>query len=195
MSDKHKSGLGPLSDEEIEYKKKIDEILGPIEDVTFDDLFESARQKSEQYNLDLQAKAKTKEELTVGLECTVLNVNGYQGSTSFTPSDLPIGPYSGVSSHKTGDVYKLELLVDSNSPVQKLIFRGCWPLEAGDTIRAYILKGKEEAEKLSFGPSCYDPLHQGPRTHLVEREYQPVEQPSKIEKLRDGKVVATYHNK
>lgn len=56
------------------------------------------------------------------------------------------------------------------------------------------MRGKKESEKHSLGSSRTDPFNQGPRTHLVERDYQLVEQPSKIEKLRDGKVVATYHN-
>ncbi len=84
--------------------------------------------------------------------------------------------------------------MQSGTIVEKLEFKG-WPsLEAGDTIKAYIMKGKQEAEKLSFGFSSVDPFDQGPKTHLVVRDYQSVEQPSKIEKLRYGKVVATYHN-
>lgn len=153
---------------------------------------EKWRQEDEQYNQDLRSRAKTPEQLTQGLECTVLEVNDYQGSTSFTPrSEIVIEGHS--SSYRGGHTYRTELKVQSDTLVEKLEFKGWPPLEAGDTIRAYILKGKQEAEK-SFGPSCRDPFHQGSQTHLVERDYQPVEHPSKIEKLRDGKVVATYHN-
>ncbi|MDO8510749.1 MAG: hypothetical protein Q7S55_01135 [Nanoarchaeota archaeon] len=161
----------------------------PLEGVSVDDLFESARHETEKQNQDLRARAKTKEELTVGLECTVLEVNGYQGSTSFTPdSEMVIGGSS--PSYGGGHTYQTEIKVKSKNQVERLNFNG-WPhLEAGDTIRAYILKGQEEYEK-SFEVD----LHHNPLSHWVGREYRPVEHPSKIEKLRDGKVVATYHNK
>ncbi len=160
------------------------------------DFLAEIKNRFEQHNQELRAKAKTKEELTVDLECVVLEVNGYQNSTSFTPrSEIVIGGHS--SSYRGGHVYSTEIKVESGTLVEKLEFKGWPPLEAGDTIgdtiKAYILKGKQESEK-SFGPYWGDPFDQGPRTHLVERPYQPVEQPSKIEKLRDGKVVATYHN-
>ncbi|MDP3698453.1 MAG: hypothetical protein Q8R47_02605 [Nanoarchaeota archaeon] len=195
MDKKQKSALGPLNDEEKENKQKIDKILGPIEDVTFDDLFESARQKAEQYDQELRAKAKTEEELTVGLECVVESVNFYQRTGRATDGEVRYGG-PPISSYKTGHFLHTELSVKSDSLVQKLPlvqklqFNG-WPhFEAGDTIRAYILKGKKEAEK-GFGRNFHS---HHPKTHLVERDYQPIEQPSKIEKLRDGKVVATYHN-
>ena len=150
------------------------------------------RGEDEKYNKDLQTRAKTPEELTVGLECVVKEVNSYQGSISFTPSsEIVLGGRS--RSYGGGHTYRTEIKVESGTLVEKLEFKG-WPhLEAGDIIKAYIMKGKQEPEKF-FGSYRRDLFDQGPKTHLVERPYQPVEQPSKIEKLRDGKVVATYNN-
>lgn len=152
-------------------------------------LLEEIETENDRYNQKLRAKAKKSEELTIGLECTVLEVNGYQDSTSFTPrSEMMMGGSS--PSYGGGHVYQTEIKVKSETLVEKLEFAG-WPnLEAGDTIRAYILKGQEEAEQ-GFGGRFND----YPKTHLVERDYWPVERPTKIEKLRDGKVAATYHNR
>ena len=160
----------------------------PLEDVSIDDLFESARHATEKHNQDLRVRAKTKEELTIGLECVVEEVNCYQGSTSFTPrSEMMIGGSS--PSYGGGHTYQIEIKVNSKTLVEKLEFNG-WPhLEAGDTVRAYILKGQTEYEK-----SFEIDLHHNPPSHWIGREYKPAEHPSKIEKLRDGKVVATYHN-
>lgn len=153
---------------------------------------EKCKQEDEQYNKDLRTRAKTQEELTVGLECVVESVDFYQRTGRATSKKARYGG-PPVASHETGYFLHTELSVKSDSLVQKLEFKGWPPLEAGDTIKAYIMKGKEEPEKLSFG-SYHDP-YQEPKTHLVDRPYRAVEQPSKIEKLRDGKVVATYHNK
>ena len=47
-------------------------------------------------------------------------------------------------------------MIKSDSPVQRLEFKG-WPhLEAGDTIKAYVLKGEKQAEK-QFGPRDMNP--------------------------------------
>lgn len=164
-------------------------VNNPLGDVSLDDLFASARHETEKYNQDLRAKAKKKEELIVGLECVVQEVNQYQSTGHASSGEVRYGG-PPVSSYKTGNFLRSELSVSSDSPVQKLEFQG-WPhLEVGDTIKAYILKGQKEYEK-GFGVD----LHHNPPSHWVERDYQPVEKPSKIEKLRDGKVVATYHNR
>ena len=177
-----------------EDRTEMDELLKQLEGVDPKDLIKKITQETEQYNKELRAKAKNPEQLTVGLECVVKELHYHQHSISFTPSsEIVLGGHS--RSYGGGHANSVELLVESNSLVTKLQFRG-WPhLEAGDTIRAYILKGKKEPEKCSFGSFRDDPFNQGPKIHLVERDYQPVEQPSKIEKLRDGKVVATYHNR
>lgn len=153
---------------------------------------EEAQKEDDAYNRDLQKRAKTFEQLTVGLECVVESVNFYQVTGHATSGEVRYdGP--ALPSYKTGHFLRTELSVKSDSLVQKLGFNG-WPhLEVGDIITAYIMKGKEETEK-HFGSFRNDPFNQGPKTHLVDRQYNTVEQPSKIEKLRDGKVVATYHN-
>jgi len=173
-----------------EDRKKLDELLKPLENFTEQDVkeqIEKLEQETKQYNEDLRARAKTPEQLTEGLKCTVLEVNEYQDSTHVY-GEWRSGPMRITN---TGNTYHTEIRVKNGTLVEKLKFNG-WPsLEKGDTIRAYILKGQEEAEKLHF--EFKDP-YQDAKTHLVERDYQAVERPSKIEKLRDGKVVATYHN-
>ncbi len=183
MVEKRTSLLDSITAED---RKKLDESLKPLDGVSLGDLFESARHETEKYNQDLRTRAKTPEQLTEGLECVVEEVNDYQGSTSVTDEPRMGGP---STSQKTGHVYRTEIRVLTGTFVKKLKFKG-WPhLEAGDTIKAYILKGQKESEK-SFEVDLYH----NPPSHWVERDYQPIEQPSKIEKLRDGKVVATYHN-
>ncbi len=163
-----------------------------IEDVSLDDLFESARHKTEKYNQELRAKAKSPEQLTVSLEGVIEGIDFYQSSVLFTPaSETVIGGKS--PSYSGGHVNYAEIKMQGETKIEKLQFNG-WPhLEAGDTIRAYIFKGQKEYEKL-FEFFEVDSYHHAP-FHWVERDYLAVEHPSKIEKLRDGKVAATYHNK
>ena len=166
--------------------------LGRLESVIFDDLFENARQETEKYNQELRAKAKSPEQLTVSLEGVIEGIDFYQGSVSFTPrSEMVIGGRS--PSYSGGHVNYAEIKIQGESKVEKLKFDG-WPhLEAGDTIRAYIFKGQKESEK------CFEVFevdwYHNPPSHWTERDYQPVEHPIKIEKLRGGKVIATYHNR
>lgn len=174
-----------------EDRDEMNKMFMSLKEVDPKDIVKKINEEYEKYNQDLRAKAKTKEELTVGLECTVLEVNGYQGSTSFTPrSEMMIGGSS--PSYGGGHTYRTEIKVESGTLVEKLNFKGWLHLEAGDGIRAYILKGQEEAEREPFSGINF---HSDPKTHWVERDYQPVEHPAKIEKLRNGKVVSTYHNK
>lgn len=170
--------------------KELDELLKPLKEVNIGDLFVRLNKKAIRHNKKLRARAKNQEKLTVGLECTVLEVNSYQASTSFTPrSELVLGGTS--PSYGGGHTYQTEIKVESGTLVEKLQFNG-WPhLETGDQIRAYILKGQPEYEKQVMGNGTFG----NEKSHWVEREYEATEKPSKIEKLRDGKVVATYHNK
>lgn len=172
-------------------------VLSELENVSDEEWtrnIETAEKEREQYNLELRARAKTEEQLTVGLECTVVDIHSYQSSTSFTPSsEIVLGGRSPT--YGGGHVYRTEMKVESGTLVEKLEFAGWPPLEVGDSIKAYVMKGKPEPEKHSLGSFCNDSFDQEPKTHLVERDYQATEQPSKIEKLRNGKVVATYHNR
>ena len=101
------------------------------------------------------------------------------GVTGHTHVDS--GSRIGVLRKGTGQSSGLEIKVESNSPVEKLTFGGCWSIEKGDTIRAYI----NMIEKVGGGPV---PVRLVPR----EESLQSVESPSKIEKIRDGEIVATY---
>ena len=172
-------------------KDELDKMFEQLnKDVDPKALVKKIEEENDKYNQELRARAKTPEQLTVGLECVVQEVHCYQSSTSVSGAWRS----GSIPSYPTSHTYRTEIKVKSSTLVEKLEFKG-WPhLEIGDVIKAYILKGKQEAEK-SFGSSRHDPFHQGPKTHLVERDYQPIEHPSKIEKLRDGKVVATYHNR
>ena len=188
MAKKRNSWRDSITEED---RKRMDELLGPLDQKIDLDLLTKANDQAKKYNEQLRTKAKTEAELTVGLECTVQEGNFYQGSTSFTPrSEMVIGGHS--SSYSGGHTYHSEITVESETLVEKLQFKGWPPLEAGDTIRAYVLKGKQEYEKNVMDSGTWDNTS---HSHWVERDYQATEKPSKIEKLRDGRVVATYHNK
>ena len=161
-----------------------------------------AQKEDETYNKNLQKRARNLEQLTVGLECLVVESQYHQESTYFAPrSEIVLDGRS--PRYSGGHLYRVELVVESDSSLQKLLFNG-WPhLEAGDMIKAYIFKGKKEYEhghrlivpdNLEELPDFHRKIFKNIPFHWVERAYQSVEQPSKIEKLRDGKVVATYHN-
>ncbi|MDP3639769.1 MAG: hypothetical protein Q8R53_01025 [Nanoarchaeota archaeon] len=152
--------------------------------------------ETEKYNAGLRARAKTREELLVLLDCGVTAVVGHTSRGSFTPrSELVIGGSS--PSYGTGDQSFLEISVTSETPVKQLHFRGWPPFEKGDRIRAYIFKGKEEWEQaFMFDDQDFSGLAFGARfgkTVLVERDFQEQEKALKIEKLRNGEVVATYN--
>src|SRR3989338_3488159 len=181
-------------------KDKLDQMFEQLKDDP-EALFKKIKKENENYNQELRAKAKTPEELTVGLEYVVADVNCYQGSTSFTPhSEIVLGGRSPT--FNGGHTYRTELKVQSGTLVKKLEFYGWPPLEVGDVIKAYIFKGKQEYERghevIPKTIKEFDSFFKGKSvnvpSHWIERKYQPVERPSKIEKLRDGKVVATYHN-
>src|SRR3989338_4981041 len=153
MSKKRTSSWDPVTAED---KKELDELLKPLENINPEDLVKKIKEETDQYNQDLRTKAKSPEQLTEGLECVVEGVNFYSRTCRASSGKVRYGGPS-LPSYKTGHFLHTELSVKSDSPVQKLEFNG-WPhLEAGDTIRAYILKGKKEPEK-SFGPSHYDPI-------------------------------------
>ncbi len=149
-------------------------------------ILEEVEKENREYNDDLRARAKTREELIVSLECTVLEIHGYQGLTS-VHSEMRMGESSPY--YNTGHTYRTEIKVQSDTSVEKLEFKGWPPLEAGDLLRAYIIRGELKYEKTFRNDFNHNLL-----SHWIERDYQQVEHPIKIEKLRDGKVVATYHN-
>ena len=127
-----------------------------------------------QYNTDIRSRSKPYEALIVPVDCGVQSIVGSSQETT--------------------------LEVITNNMVKTLTFHGLPPLEQGDTIRAYIFKGKKVYEKLENDPfdswnspftrqGCY---HQEPPSHYVARDFKEKEAAVKIEKIRKNNVVATY---
>lgn len=77
-------------------------------------------------------------------------------------------------------VSNLSIKIDNPSKVKFVTFKGCWPIEKGDYIRAFIslyeVKPKYEGDK-----GVYKDLTEG----------EPAEM---IQKIRNNEVVATYYN-
>ncbi len=174
-----------------EDREKLEQVLAPFADVDVDVVVKEGLEKQKAYNKQLRESARTPEQLTVGIECKVIDANFYQQGTSHTPrSEMRIGGNSPV--YRTGDIYHLELIVDSNSPLKKITFNG-WPhIEVGDLIKAYMIQGEYKFEKELFSEPVYHKSHTTPK-QLVPRELKEHEFPFKLEKLRDGLVVARYH--
>ena len=145
----------------------------------------------------LKEKSKPKEELIVPLDCLVLSSTTTTYHRSITlSSEIRIGHRS--PQYNAGSIISLELEVKTNSPVKILQYNGVAPLEAGDQIRAYTLKAKEISENDTLDPfgiveDDFGFSHNP--TFWIERDYQEQEETHKIEKIRDGKVVATYEVK
>lgn len=149
----------------------------------------------EKYNKDLRARAKTLEELTIPVLCLVESIVGSASKIHHTPHSEMV--YGGTTpSYHTGDALKTEISVKTSTPVTKIIFGGWPPIEKGDLIKAYIIKAKEEYEKLSFNIErlfCYQ-QHRQPTPLYVERDFKNEETAIKIEKLKNDVIVATYIN-
>jgi hypothetical protein len=150
-------------------------------------LIAKIKEENKLFNRELKKRAKTKEELTVAIECVVKGIISYNLSTSVTPQSEMV--YGGKSiSYKTGNVSHSEIKILSDTTVKELKFGGCPNVEKGDKIRAYILKGKEEFEKKTFCIS-YD---NDQKAFLVGRDFKEEELTFKIEKLWGNEVIATY---
>jgi len=80
--------------------------------------------------------------------------------------------------------------VDSNIPVRKIGYLGNANIDAGDRIRAYLVKSREIEGKsigqIYGGKECHEVWY-------VERDFKEEEEADKVEKLgQDGKVLHTY---
>lgn len=141
------------------------------------------------YNAELRKRAQKKEDLIVPVDFTVESVLGYNSGTGC----IPIGPIvmgGHTPTRQVGDYSALELQVNSaKTQVKKLSFNGWPPIEAGDKIRAYIFIGEEKKEMPTQG------FEYCGQSHYIQREFKKQETAVKIEKLKKGKVVATYTNK
>jgi hypothetical protein len=168
---------------------KEDEIKN-IDDNFFDELAKEIEKKNE----ELRAKAKKREDLIVPVYCYVTSVEGYLSQRKMTPhSERMIGGKS--PSYNVGDSSRLELLVDTKEGIKYVNFAGWPPIEKGDSIKAYFLKGELKSEETKLGIQRISMRYNQLQSHWIERDFQETETALKIEKLRDGKVVATYHNK
>ena len=140
-----------------------------------------------EYNIQLEARVKTKEELVTSIDCVVESVDGYSSTAS-----VPCGGHFNTLT-SGGHSNSLKIGVSSDTPVENLGFYGGWPpIEKGDQIRAYVYVGEKEWGKLTW--SDIDKGKSNPPCYLVERPLNPKEKPLKIEKLKDEEVVATYHS-
>ena len=164
--------------------------LNSLSELDVKNILENAQSEEEAYNTNLRSQAKKKEDLITPLECLVTEVLSYTKVVEMTPqSEMRLG---GISPHYiTGIISNTELTVCTDGTVRKIMMPGILPLESGDQIRAYIVKGEMEAEQHTLTPA---PRYQRdkPVLHLIARDWKEEETAVKIEKMRSDKVVATY---
>jgi hypothetical protein len=140
----------------------------------------------EKYNSKLRRNAKKQEELLSSVDFIVNSVVGRVYQSQYVTDSIMMGGKS--LGHKTGDISLLELKVcSSDTPIKELAFPGLPPIQAGDTICAYIFRGQSMQELDSYG-------HANGASCFVKRPFEEKEIPLKIEKLKEGKVIATYIN-
>ena len=159
--------------------------------------------KVEKYNADLRARAKKPEELVECFDCFVeriyCEVEPIEEREHFSFSDTKIGPgpFGIVNSpnHITGykNSMKLEVMAsDESILVKKVNFPIFIPLESGDSVRVYVVRGEYMSEKTGGFFSLEEDEQD---KHLVARGYKEEENAVRIEKLKDNSVVATYVDK
>ena len=108
---------------------------------------------------------KNPKELIVPVLGLVKNVTGYTGAPE--------------SRH-----FRLEIDIESDThPVKRILFNEPLPIEKGDEIMAYLFKGYTKSGTYGSALPVFE-----------EAELREEEPAIKIEKLRDGEVVATYIN-
>lgn len=142
------------------------------------------------------AKNQNLEEFVKVVEGKVVFVKGTVKSTSFTPqSEMVFGGESPV--YSGGNVYTLEIALESVSAVKKLNFEG-WPhLEKGDEIKAYVFAGEESAYSRGMRPlrnSSRGLFEKRESPEYVARELKEQELAFKIEKVKNNEVVASYES-
>ncbi|UCD03947.1 MAG: hypothetical protein JSW73_05415 [Candidatus Woesearchaeota archaeon] len=112
------------------------------------------------------------------IEGTIIEVIGHA-------EDRDIKHFGGATGLEVKNIIQksiLEIKIESNSPVESLIFTSnSWPpIEKGDYIRAVITM------------TYLDNLDKDKK--LIRKELTPVEKADTIEKIKNGEVVATYNN-
>lgn len=117
---------------------------------------------------ELLAGEKKPEELIVPVNGLVKKVTGRNYSTSIHQSNGVYGPGSYSTTTNTGYQKRLTIEIESQTPLRIIKFYGDCPLQKGDEITAYIIKGK--FEKLPI-PIFYDSICGGverkPRTQVL----------------------------
>jgi len=156
--------------------------LRPIKDVEED--FRKSKELMDKY------KGKTKKDFLVPVERLVKLVKG--DTREITTTDDPMHAVIGqpMRSYHAGYESSLEIVLE-NSPVKIITFNGLPPIFKGDMIRAYVVKAKA----CNYFIDPMDMLDDGQRTlYLPRDDFREIEPAAKIEKLVDGKVIATYLN-
>jgi hypothetical protein len=142
-------------------------------------------------NADLEARAKTVPKLIVTLDCSVTGVYG-------SGRQMSVYDQRCLSDRQAGTRSYTIFTVDTKTIVSQLIMPILPPIEVGDYIRAFIYVGKEETERrtASILAKFIDevPSQSLLKKYIVEREFEAIERPLVIQKLRDGQDVATYVN-
>ena len=135
-----------------------------------------------------KAKIPSLEDFIVALECEVVEFNLKTSNTVIRPvSEMVFGSKS--SSYKGGQCNSAYIKIKSDECVQQLVYGGSCFLEAGDKIKAYIIKA-EEVQGFHLKTNIYD---HGWHTSYKKRCFIKEENVIKIEKLKGNKVIATYY--
>ncbi len=133
------------------------------------------------------AKGTSLEDFIVALECEVVEFKLITSGTIIMPMNgIVIGGKS--ESHKGGQCNSAHIKIKSNECVQELVYGGSCSLEAGDRIKAYIVKA-DEVQEYNIKSNIYD---DGLHTSYKKRDFKKEENAIKIEKLKRNKVVAAY---
>jgi len=117
------------------------------------------------------------EEVIVSLDCIVNEVKIETKPTYHFDMHTPIG----VPNPPSGVMYVAELSVKNDQGIRTITYPASVFIQGGDSIRAYVIKGKRSNYPEDDSPPRYHP-----------REFQENEEAFKLEKLVDGKVVLTY---
>jgi len=164
-----------------------------LKKMSIEKLEKESKKRTEEYNKELLGKSKPYEELIIPVSGIVKEVKGYNYATSHTPiSEMIIGGKFPV--YKTGYQNKLEIIIESDSQVEKLSFNGACPIEKGDSIRAYIFAGEKKELKKSFSLYHPDSYPNKEKEVLIPREPSEEETAIYIEKIKNGKVVRTEYS-
>ncbi|MDD5417583.1 MAG: hypothetical protein PHW96_01680 [Candidatus Nanoarchaeia archaeon] len=135
--------------------------------------------------------SKKPEDYLDTIKADVVLVNGFIKDV-YTPAVpmymVPFG--SSISHNFSGTSSVLEILIepeDKEIPVEKIIFGGVVPVEKGDKIKVHIAKCEE------YHKGLLDRVSK--TTYYKKRGWKKEEYASKIEKIRNHEVVATYQRK